>query len=370
MDVAWLASDEGQAAVTTLTGVDPLRARALLPHLRPEQVSSALTQARHRPPDFPLALVTVDGIQQASPPAVALRRATRLAQTGAKTVVDAGCGIGLDSWAFAQAGLAVVAYEVDPVTAQVARANLHGLDVEVRTGDATASVLPHGVLFVDPARRREHADEAGRALRIHDPSQWRPSWDWVLEQSRHRPVVARIRPGHRDLPGDSEWHCSSMDRHLVDATVWFADLALTDRAASVHDRSGWHELRGPPAGGETGEVGSYIIDPDPAIVRSGLVSNAAHAVGGHLVDRHLAFITCDQRPPSWLGRAMQVIEPVTVKRAGATCRRLGLPGLTVWSRGFDRPPRVDVPQSQAAIVVVAALGPERRSQAWIGLPVG
>jgi predicted RNA methylase len=370
VNVEWLASQEGRNAIESLRGVDPLQARSALPGVDADLVSQALTQAQHRPVDFPLALVTRDGIQQASPVAVARRRATRLAEAGVTSVIEAGCGIGLDSWAFAGAGLHVVAVEVDPTTAAVARANLAGFDVEVRTGDATSMALPPGVLFVDPARRREHADADGRALRIHDPAQWRPSWDWVLAQSRERQVVARIRPGHRELPEDSEWHCTSMDRRLVDATVWFGDLAVADRAASVHDRSGWHELQGPPAEIEVGDVGAYIVDPDPAIVRSGLVSNAARLAGGHLLDPHLAFITCDEQPPSWLGRAMRVLEPVPVKRTAAACRRLGLPGVTVWSRGFGQPPRVDVAQSQRAILVVAALGPQRRGHAWIGLPVG
>ena len=163
--------------------MDPLRARKLLPDLSAEQVTEALTQARHRPAGFPLQLVTPTGIQQASPIPVAQRRAARLAASGVTTVVDAGCGIGVDSWALARAGLHVIAYEIDPVTAQVARANLAGLDVEVREADATTEDLPDGILFVDPARRREHSDASGQALRVHDPSQWRPSWDWVLEQA-------------------------------------------------------------------------------------------------------------------------------------------------------------------------------------------
>ncbi len=369
VNVEWLTRDEGKAAIAALVGVDPLLARKLLPALSAEQVTEALTQARHRPADFPLPLVTPTGIQQASPIPVAQRRAARLAASGVPTVVDAGCGIGVDSWALARAGLHVIAYEIDPVTAQVARANLAGLDVEVREGDATATDLPDGILFVDPARRREHSDASGQALRVHDPSQWRPSWDWVLEQARHRPVVARIRPGHRDLPANTEWHCTSMQRRLVDATVWFDGLANTDRAASVHDGHAWHELKGPVEPSHTAKVGAYLIDPDPAIVRSGLVTNAANLVDGHLVDPDLAFITCDQLPPAWLGRAMRVLEPVTLKSVGQVCRRRGLPGVTVWSRGLGKPPQVDLPQSQHAIVVVAAIGRPRAVSAWIGEPV-
>lgn len=370
MDVAWLASDEGRDAIAALADVDPLYARSRLPHLQPDQIAAALSQARHRPLDFPLPLVTVDGIQQASPVPVAQRRAQRLAESGASTVVDAGCGIGLDSWAFARAGLQVVAYELDPKTAEVARANLAGLGVEVIVGDVTAVRLPPGALFVDPARRRAHKDAQGRPLRVHDPEQWRPAWSWVLEQAvTGRPVVARTRPGQRGLPAAVEWHCSSMHRSLVDATVWFADLARTDRRASVHHSGSWHELTGPAETPRTGPVGQFILDPDPAIVRSGLVSNAAALAQGWLIDPHLAFITCDDQPPLWMGRSMRVIQQVRLKQVHTACKHHGLPTATVWARGFERAPRIGIREGQDAVVVAARLGPDRASIAWIGMPV-
>lgn len=370
MDVDWLSSDEGRAAIAALVGVDPLSARTQLPQLRPDRVAEALTQARHRPADFPLPLVTVDGVQQASPVEVATRRARRLAQEGVDTVIDAGCGIGLDAWAFASAGLRVVAFEIDPATAQVARANLAGLDVDVRNADVAAADLPaDAVLYVDPARRHDHRDAQGRPLRIHDPGQWRPPWQWVLDQSLHRSVVARIRPGHRDLPPGVEWHCTSIGRRLVDATVWFPPLARVERRATVLGGTEQHELvaaGGPPP---VGEVGRYLIDPDPAIVRSGLVAEAAQVAQGRLIDDHLAFITTDATPPAWLGRTMEVLEQASLRAVPAACRRLGLRSVTVWARGFDPPPSITVPEGRDAVVVAARLGPRRRAVAWVGRQV-
>ncbi len=370
MDIAWLTSDEGRAAIAALAGVDPLLARARLPHLTPERVSAALTQARHRPPDFPLPLVTDVGIQQASPVSVAQRRAQRLFEAGTRTVIDAGCGIGVDSWAFAGAGLRVIAFEVDPTTAEVARANLSGLDVEVRCADVTAAALPPAAaLYVDPARRLQHHDPQGRPLRVNDEQRWRPPWSWVVDQARQRDVLARIRPGFRDIPDGAEWHCSSIRRRLVDATTWFPPLAEVDRRASVHDGTQWHELSGPADPPQSGPVGTYVIDPDPAIVRSGLVSNAARLISGRLVDPHLAFITTDRTPPGWLGRCMRVLEQVELKSVRDACRRHGLSTATLWARGFPQPPNIGIPAGQDAIVVAARVGSGRRSVAWIGVPV-
>lgn len=356
MDLAWLAGAEGQAAIEALRGVDPLRARALHPELSIERLTDALGQAAHKPVDFPLPLVTPDGIQQSTPVAVALRRAQRLALTQ-DTVIDTGCGVGVDAWAFQQAGLTVVAFEQDPLTAAIARAN----GIDVTCADATGVELPPGCVYTDPARRKAHRSTHGQAIRTHDPQHWQPPWDWVLAHAQ----VARVAPGLREIPENAEWHCSSIRRSLVDATVWFAPLDQVDRRASVLHHGVWHELTGPAAPAQTGDVGEYIVDPDPAIVRAGLVSN----LGGRLLDPKLAFVTFDEQPEAWVGRAMRVLEEVPLKAVAAACRRLGMQRVTVWARGFDPVPRLGLREGQDGIVVMARLGSRRVARAWIGTPV-
>lgn len=366
MSVQWLASPDGQSAIAALRGADPLTARRRFPDLDPQLITAALTQAKHRPDDFPLALVTPDGVQMATPAAVAVRRAQRLADQGVERVVDAGCGIGMDAWAFLQAGLQVVAYESDPYTAQIAAANLAGTGAEVINADVTTASLPQGTLYVDPARRRERRDVSGNALRINDPQQWSPPWDWVMQQAADRPVVARVRPGMRDTPPRAEWQCTSMGRRLVDATLWFPPLATTDRRASVFDGQVWHELTGPATATRVGAAGRYIIDPDPAIVRAGLVSNLADLLHGHLLDEHLAFVSCDEAPPAWAGRAMRVQSEVPLKAISETARRSGITSATVWARGFERVPDIGLPEGAGAIVVLARTGTRRQTRCWIG----
>lgn len=356
MSVSWLASEQGQQTIEALRGVDPLRARTMFGHLSVDQVTAALTQARHKPPGYPLRLVTPDGIQQATPVAVAVRRATRLAET-TETVIDAGCGIGLDSWAFQQAGMRVLAYEQDRATAEIARAN----GIEVVCGDVMTAALPEGALYVDPARRLTHAATDGRPIRTHDPQRWRPPLDWVVNHAR----LARVGPGLREIPAAAEWHCSSIGRTLVDATLWFPPLARVDRRASVLHAGVWHELMGPALPARTGPVQQYILDPDPAIVRTGLVSNA----GGHLVDPALAFVTFADEPPAWLGRSMQVLEEVALKSVRAACQRHGLTRVTIWARGFEHIPDLGLRSGQDGVVVLARLGARRTARAWVGLPV-
>ena len=264
--VAWLASEAGREAIRSLVGVDPF-ARVRFCRARPGSFAAALTQARYRPADYPLQLVTVDGVQQASPPEVAMRRARRIAAAGVRTVIDAGCGIGMDAWAFAHAGLQVIAFEVDPPTAQIAQRPISLDSTSKSVVKTSPHPLPDGLLFVDPAP----ATPSGLP-RTPDPgarSRTVAAGVVVVVQQvdSGRQVVVRTRPGQRDVPEVAEWHCSSMGRRLVDATAWFPPLAQTDRRASVHDGQRWHELLGPPTPVVAGPASRYIVDPDPAIVR-------------------------------------------------------------------------------------------------------
>ncbi len=355
MTIEWLASAEGQTTIEALRGTDPMQARRQFPGLRVEQVTAALTQARHKPLNYPLPLVTAEGIQQATPIPVATRRAQRLALT-TDTIIDAGCGIGVDAWAFQQAGLQVLAYERDPQTAAIAQAN----GIEVILADATEVALPDLPLYVDPARRKAHRHVSGQAIRTNDPTLWSPPFDWVLAHAS----LARVGPGLQEIPSDTEWHCSSINRSLVDATVWFPPRNQLDRRASILHKDTWHEVAGPAAAVRIEPVGDYLLDPDPAIVRAGLVSNI-----GALIDPHLAFVTCQQAPAPWLGRAMRVLEEVPLKAVSQACRRLGLQTATVWARGFSPVPRLGVREGTDGVVVLARMGPQRVTRACVGVPV-
>lgn len=356
--------------IDALREADPLTARARFPDLDPELVRDALTQAKHRPPDFPLPLVTADGVQMSTPVPVAIRRAQRLAEQGVQQIVDAGCGIGIDAWAFHRAGLQVVAFEVDPATAQIAAANLTGTGVEVINEDVTTADLPPGAVFVDPARRRHRRDASGNPLRVNDPAQWNPPWGWVEQLSTARPVVARVRPGMREIPDDTEWQCTSMGHRLVDATVWFPPLAVIGRRACVAHGDSWHEITGPACSAPVGPPGRYIVDPDPAIVRAGLVGNLADRLEGRLLDEHLAFVTCDDLPPGWAGRAMEVECEVSRRDLADRAQELGIAAVTVWARGFEHSPAVGLPEGPGGILVAARVGSPRRTKYWIGHPVG
>lgn len=337
----WLTSAEAAAAIA---GVDPTAdSLAANRDLRrqgftAEQAAAILTQAelRHRasPRLGPMAeklLLTRDGLEQASRPAIAAARARRIAS---RRVLDAGCGLGLDSIALARAGHEVIAVEQDPTTAEFARANFAATNVPVvlLVGDVReiAGQYPGAALYVDPARRRAARSASGQSARIADPEQWQPPLSWVVEQSQHREVVARLGPGLRNRP-PGLWHCTSVDGVLVDATLYFtgqgARATVMRRGALVLD------IEGPCVPAPVGEVGASLHDPDPAIVRAGLVADFAAAIGGWLVDEHLALVSSD-RPDAPAAVNYRVRERIRYDRLRQTCRRLSITSATVVTKGF------------------------------------
>ncbi|MFP5334294.1 MAG: THUMP-like domain-containing protein [Actinomycetes bacterium] len=310
----------------------------------PALVAAALTQSRLRSrarTKFGAfadgMLFTPEGLEQATRLEVAARHAQRFAAAGVARVADLGCGIGGDAMAMAALDLDVLAVERDELTAAVATVNLrHWPDAEVRCEDAAETDLSGvGGAFLDPARRTA----SGR--RVLDPWQASPSWDVVLAVAEHLPATGvKVAPGikHSMLPAGTETQWVSVDGDVVEAGVWFGPLArpgvqrsalvLRDGQATGVDDVGLV----PPA---VGPVGSYLYEPDGAVVRAGLVGQVAAEVGGRLVDRSIAFVTSDQLVLTPLARAFVVEEqrPFGLKSLRTRLRDRGVGRVEIIKRG-------------------------------------
>jgi hypothetical protein len=346
-------------------------------------------------------LWTSDGLEQASRPSTSRHRAARLAAAGIRSVTDLTCGLGLDALTFAQAGLTVLAVEQDPATASLAAANAksHGAGrTKVVVGSCTDPTLLHQAgeseaWFVDPARRPMRRDRDGRHLRLDDPEDWSPPWSWVLAQAGRvkspeppRPPSAAAPPGSprvlmvkaapglphnaiTSIPGsrvDAEW--VSEDGQLLETCVtWWrddsADASPTGRAAVILDAAGVELVRitarpatpatpatpaAPPPGNDdsTAEraatrppiTGEYLLDPDPAIVRSGVVGEFAAAAGARLIDSHLAYLASGTPLPAELqpaARSWRVLDAGSYDRhrLRVMCAEHGIGHIEVTGRG-------------------------------------
>ena len=275
---------------------------------------------------------THDALEQSTRMSVAVHRATRLAASGAESVVDLGCGIGGDLIALARAGLAVRGVELDPVRAAIAAANLQalGLDGEVVCGDALeATIGPDEVAFIDPARR----DARGRTFSTAD---LQPPWEWVCELLAGR-AVAKVMPGlaHDAVPAgvEAEWVSDGGD--LVEACLWGAPFATTTRRATVLPSGAGLVSEGEPVA--VGDTGPYLYEPDDAVIRAGLVMELAATIEGWLPDPHIAYVSSAQAVTTPLAKGFRVIEelPFRDKPLKAALQARGTGTLTIKKRGVD-----------------------------------
>lgn len=97
------------------------------------------------------------GRRSLTPRALAVRQAQRVAELADGLVIDGFCGLGGNAIAFAEAGLRVIAVELDPDRAALARRNAEAMGVsdriDLRVGDILTllpSLPPRAALFLDP----------------------------------------------------------------------------------------------------------------------------------------------------------------------------------------------------------------------------
>lgn len=349
-----LLSPTGWALLSTLPPYDERNAMALAERLQregldPALVAGALTQSRLRArarakfAEFADGMIfTQAGLEQATRLVVAARHAQRYAAAGCRRVADITCGIGGDAMALAALGLEVLAVEADELTAAVATVNLrHFAEVEVRHGDGLAieTGTVDGV-FADPARRA-----AGG--RRHDPAAYLPPLDTVLAL-REQVAALGVKVGptlpHSAVPADAEAQWVSVDGEVVEAGLWFGPLAHNRGRGALVLRGEHAAALAAPADGipraEVGSVGTYLYEPDGAVIRAGLVSLVAQAVQGRLLDRTIAYVTSNALTPTDFATAYRVSEtmPFGVKRLRAALRARGVGRVTIKKRGADVAP--------------------------------
>lgn len=343
-----LLSDEGRALLDTVADLAPrMSDLALGTQLRAshpaELVAAAMSQhaLRHKAvAKFGEAAArmwfTRDALEQSTRHSVAQHRAQRLAAAGVNSIVDLGCSIGGDLIACAQAGLAVRGVDLDPVRVRLAQANLEtlGLAGSVELGDAlTTPIGPDEVAFVDPARR----DARGRVFSLEGLE---PSWDFVSALLAGR-AVAKVMPGiaHTDIPPGVEAEWVSDGGALVEASLWGAGFDSTvQRRATVLPSSTTITSRG--AAASTGPVQQFLIEPDDAVIRAGLVAEFADDIGGHLLDPKIAWVASNTEPAGdsgFLGAWFRVIAPLPfhTKALKAELQTRDIGTLTVKKRGVD-----------------------------------
>ncbi|MBF6261655.1 class I SAM-dependent methyltransferase [Nocardia farcinica] len=308
-DVAFLASAAGRAALAEVAGLELSAASHLHDLERVRRAHGAAAPALietvrlRRKATAKLAdaadwLLTDDAVQQATPTAVARHRARRLA---GRAVHDVTCSIGAELAELAPACPAVIGSDLDEVRLAMAAHNLGGAaNVLLARADALAPVTRDTVVVADPARRA-----GGR--RTHDPAALQPPLPDLLSVYAGRDLAVKCAPGldfaRLDWAGEVE--VVSLDGAVREACLWSPGLA----EPGVRRRATVLSTTGPgitltdtePDDIPQRPPGAWIIDPDGAIVRAGLVRHYAAKHGLWQLDPQIAYLTGDRVPPGVRG---------------------------------------------------------------------
>lgn len=307
-------------------------------------------------------LFTDEALQQATSQPVARHRARRL---GGARVHDATCSIGAELAALRETTELLIGSDIDPVRIAMAHNNVDGVDL--CRADALRPITSGTVVVLDPARR-----SAGR--RRFDPRGYAPPLDELLDVYRRRDTVVKCAPGIdfdavQRLGFDGEVEVTSLAGSVREACLW--SVGLTEggvrRRASLLD-TGEQITDAEPDDCAVAPAGRWIVDPDGAVVRAGLVRHYAARHGLWQLDAAIAYLSGDRLPPGV--RGFEVLDEVAFSerrlRQALAARHVGAVEILV--RGVDvHPdalrPRLRLRGSQQASVVITRIGAGAASRA-------
>jgi len=244
------------------------------------------------------------GFEQSTPETVARHKAQRF--TG--PVWDYCCGIGSDAIALAGQG-DVVSVDLNPAACLRTRWNAEAYDVAARVRVVCADVESlsdrSGLVHIDPDRR---AASHRRTLRIED---YRPGLPFLYRlMDEFDGGAIKLGPAS-NFPGkfaDAEVELVSLNGECKEATVWFGRLAgdISHRATVLPTGE---TLAGNPLDeyAPVELLSQFLYDPDPAVVRAGLIDLLAEQRGFFRLDNGEEYLTSNDLIETPFVRAFEVL---------------------------------------------------------------
>lgn len=243
----------------------------------------------------------VPGIEQASGWAVAQYKARRFREAfgeGAE-VADLCCGVGGDTIALCDAGLAATAIDRDPVRAWMAGQNSGGrarvlcadvADWPTSKNPGTGRCAVH----LDPARRNE--DTGRRVWKLDD---LQPAPEQITRIVRLAEGAAvKLGPGVDlealpALTGESpaSVECIAEGNRLVQAVLWTGKLRRAGRSATLITKRDTHTLDGEPGEADVGPIARYLYAVHPAAERASLIHLLTEAHDAPLIHPKLGLLS-------------------------------------------------------------------------------
>lgn len=300
-------------------------------------------------------LLTDDAMQQATASVVARHRASRFA---GRSVHDVTCSVGADLVALSEVASVCLGSDLDPVRLAMAQHNVPGQLVV--QADALRPVSRASAVTADPARR----DSSGR--RKWNPSDFVPPLDELSEVYAGVDLAVKCAPGidFAVAPWAAEIEVVSLDGAVREACLWTRGLAtpgVSRRASVLHGTSSWTLTDAEPDDCPVAAPGEWLVDPDGAVVRAGLVRHYAARHGLWQLDERIAYLSGSTPPPGI--RAFRVLEHghYTEKSLKSLLRTRSIGRLEILVRGLDVDPntmrkRLKLSGPGSAAVVLTRIG--------------
>lgn len=354
-----LISPTGQAVLADAQALQPrekdfLRHFQVLQRKYPAELARAALEtailrlrAKDKFPDGERMYFTREALEQATPYPVAQHRAGRY--RGLEGVFDLGCSIGGDSLALAE-HTQVVGVDLDLLRLEMGRANLKALEKDERVAWLQADIRAMPVdahiprhrwgVFFDPARREGQR----RKFSVFD---YAPPLEIIRDWQRGCPACGvKLSPAVNlnelaEYEGEVEF--VSLAGELKEAALWLGTLRSALRRATVLP---WgHTLAVETTGAGPGlvlsEPQAWLYEPDPAVLRAGLVRLLGDRLGAAQLDEDIAYLTANRAQSTPFARAYPVLDwfPFGMKRLRSYLQARRIGRLVVKKRGSPLDPQ-------------------------------
>lgn len=270
------------------------------------------------------------GLEQCTAWLVAKHKASRFPAD--RMVLDLCCGIGVDSAALLNRG-PVTAVDLNEAmtlrcrwNSEIWNSSLTGSetgsetvalsskastqamqhDLQTQVQDVHSVALAGRLVHVDPDRRGQR-DAAAKRL-----EHYTPNLEW-MQQAITTAAGGALKLGPASNFMQKFAHCEieliSLFGECREATVWFGELAGQHAFRATHLPSG-ETLSADPLSAwsvQAAEVQNYLFDPDPALVRSGLIDVLGEMHNLQRMDDQDEYLTGDQVPHTEFVTAYRVV---------------------------------------------------------------
>lgn len=278
-----------------------------------------------------------EALEQATSWPIAQHRAQRYAQ--AERILDLCASIGSDSLALAQHA-PVIAHELDFLRCKIAQQNSNLIHTNHPILHVNSYINEYlyinkslkTFLFFDPARRSDFK----RKFNVND---YLPPLNTIHSWQNAQGIGVKLSPGV-DLAqlssfNQAEIEFISLDGELKEAVLWLNQLKTGHRRATLLPY-GISLVDLPTPTLPTSPPLAHIYEPDPAIIRAGMVTSLAKDFQNlYQLDPQIAYLTSDETLTTPLARRWDVEAwlPFNLKKLKAYLKQHNVGNLTIKKRG-------------------------------------